>query len=500
VWDDLAVESARLPVGDGVILAIDQGSSSTRCIAFDADLTPLASATSAVATLRPAPGMVEHDADQLLAGALSAVSATRDAVASRPVSAIGIANQTETFVLWEVESGRPVTPVVSWQDQRAAELCRTLEARPEAASVAAVTGLALDPTFSAPKLAWLFERDPDLARRAATGELLFGDVACWLAWQLSDGGHVCEPSNACRTLLVDLDRLSWDEGLLRLFDIPAGLLPEIRPSDGSGLQTASRLGFEAPIAAMLGDQPAALYGQGCTRPRMAALTLGTGAFLWLNVGSSRPQPPPGVLATAAWETLAGGRTYALEAFGANAGNALAILRGMGLLPGQGMTEAPDWSRPHPVMVAAPAGLGTPHWHPADRITILGASSATGSAELAGAALAGVAHQVVDALDAQDAARTMDTVRVGGGLAADGALLQAVADLSGLELEVSAELEATARGIAAMAAEAVGLRTAGENAHIVAQRVAPALDPAGRERERLRWREAVEVHVAERMGE
>jgi glycerol kinase len=500
VWDDRQVESARLPVGDGVILAMDQGSSSTRCIAFDAGLKPLANAVSPVATLRPAAGMVEHDAEELLAGTLSALARTREAVASRQVAAIGIANQTETFVLWEAETGRAVTPVVSWQDQRAAELCRMLEAMPEAASVTALTGLALDPTFSAPKLAWLFECDPDLARRAATGELLFGDVACWLAWQLSDGGHVSEPSNASRTLLVDLDRLAWDGGLMRLFGIPAALLPVIRPSDGSGLHTASRLGFEAPIAAMLGDQPAALYGQGCTRPRMAALTLGTGAFLWLNVGSSRPQPPPGVLATAAWETLAGGRTYALEAFGANAGNALEILRGLGLLPEQGAVPVPDWSRPHPIVVAAPSGLGTPHWNPADRITMLGASSATGTPELAGAALAGIAHQIVDALDAQDAARTMDTVRVGGGLAADTALLQAVADLSGLELEVSAELEATARGIAAMAAEAIGLRSAGEDEHAVAQRVAPLLDAAGRERERLRWREAVAVHVAERTGE
>ena len=251
---------------------------------------------------------------------------------------------------------------------------------------------------------------------------------------------------------------------------------------------------------MLGDQPAALYGQGCRRPRMAALTLGTGAFLWLNAGPSRPQPPPGVLATAAWETLAGGRTYALEAFGANAGNALAILRELGLLPAQGAVPAPDWSRPHPIVVAAPSGLGTPHWHPADRITMLGASSATGADELAGAALAGIAHQIVDALDAQDAARTMDTVRVGGGLAADTALLQAVADLSGIELEVSSELEATARGIAAMAAEAVGLRTAGEDEHTVARRVSPLLDRSGRERERLRWREAVAVHMAERTGE
>ncbi len=494
------MKSARLPVDDGVILAIDQGSSSTRCIAFDRQLKPLATAVSPVATLRPAAGMVEHEPDALLAGALSAVERTREAVAASPVAAVGIANQTETFVLWEAETGRPVTPVVSWQDQRAADLCRTLAAGPGAGAVAALTGLGLDPTFSAPKLAWLFERDPALLRRAESGELLFGDVACWLAWHLSAGGHVSEPSNACRTLLVDLDSLAWDDRLRQLFGVPAALLPEIRPSDGSGLRTAAAIGFEAPIAAMLGDQPAALYGQGCIRPRMAALTLGTGAFLWLNAGASRPAPPPGVLATAAWQTRAGGRTYALEAFGANAGNALAILRGMGLLPAAGAAVAPDWRRAHPIVVAAPSGLGTPRWHTADRITMLGATSATGADDIAGAALAGIAHQIVDALDAQEAATTMDTIRVGGGLAADAALLQAVADLSGLELEVSAELEATARGIASMAAESVSMREPGESLPQIARRVSPALDASARDRERTRWREAVEVHMAERTGE
>jgi glycerol kinase len=310
---------------------------------------------------------------------------------------------------------------------------------------------------------------------------------------------VTEPSNACRTLLVDLDRLSWDDDLQRLFGVPAAILPVIRPSDGSLLVTTGEVGCEAPIAAMLGDQPAALYGQGCTRPRMAALTLGTGAFLWLNVGPSRPQPPPGVLATAAWQTVAGGTSYALEAFGANGGNALEILRGLGLLPARGTVVELDWSRPHPIVVPAPAGLGTPHWHGVDRITVLDASSATDARDVAGAAVAGIAHQIVDALDAQDAARSMDSVRVGGGLAADAGLLQAVADLSGIELEVSAELEATARGIAAMAAESIGLREVGDHSPKVSRRVAPRLDSSARDRERLRWAEAVAVHVADRTG-
>ncbi len=499
MWDDPCVGNAQLPVDDGLILAIDQGSSSTRCVAFDSQLRAVASASSPVATSRPGVGMVEHDAVELLAGVRSAISRVRDEISGTAVVALGIASQTETFVLWEADGGRPATPIVSWQDQRAADLCRRLEQRPEAALVASRTGLRLDPTFSAPKLAWLFERDPALLRRADRGELLFGDIACWLAWHLSAGGHVTEPSNACRTLLIDLDRLAWDEDLQRLFGVPAAMLPVIRPSDGSLLVTTGEVGCEAPIAAMLGDQPAALYGQGCTRPRTAALTLGTGAFLWLNVGAERPNPPPGVLATAAWQTVSGGPSYALEAFGANGGNALGILRQLGLLPSRGTVVEPDWRRPHPIVVPAPAGLGTPHWHAVDRITVLDASSATDAGDMAGAALAGIAHQIVDALDAQDAAHSMDSVRVGGGLAADAGLLQAVADLSGIELQVSVELEATARGIAAMAAESIGLRGAGDHTPRVARRVAPRLDPAARERERLRWSEAVTVHKAERAG-
>lgn len=437
--------------------------------------------------------MVEHDPDELLAGALEAISevVAGDAAA---VAAIGIASQTESFLLWERDGGRAVTPVVSWQDQRAGDLCAAL-GQPEADAVRAKTGLALDPTFSAPKLAWLFDADASLRDRAEAGELLFADVAGWLAWHLSGGeAHVTEPSNACRSLLVDLKTLRWDGELLDLFAVPAALLPEIVPSDDPDVRTSSAVaGLESPLAAMLGDQPAALYGQGCTSSRMAALTLGTGAFLLLNVGGDPPEPPPGVLASPAWVKRASGPTYVLEAFCANAGNALDMLPALGF-SADGASRAPDWSSPHPVVVPAPAGLGTPRWHGADRITVLGASSSTTATDLGAAALAGVAHQIADALEAVDASGSADVLRVGGGLSAHEGLLQAVADLSGLTLDVVAEPEATARGIATLAAEAVGFLDETGSAPAIVNCIAPRLDDAGRARERSRWEDAVEIHV------
>ena len=477
-----------------VILALDQGSSSTRCVAYDCRLIQRGSAVRPVATQRPSPGTVEHDPDALLSGAVEAIREVVYGLDGR-IAGIGIANQMESFVLWERESGRAASPVVSWQDRRASDVCAAIGTSAEAAAIPAITGLALDTTFSAPKLAWLFGADASLRARAETGELLFGDVACWLTWHLCGGtAHVTEPSNACRSLLVDLETRRWHAGLLELFDVPAALLPEIRASDDPGACTSDAvLGFEAPVAALLGDQPAALYGQGCTSPRTAVLTLGTGAFVWLNIGSRRAEPPRGVLATAAWELRTAGPTYAFEAFCSNAGNALGMLPALGFAAGDA-GRAPDWSLPHPVVVPAPAGLGTPHWHAVDRISVLGASSTTTAADLALAGVAGVAHQIVDAMDSVDARGAADVLRVGGGLSAHEGLVQAVADLSGLELEVTSEPEATARGVAALAATAVGVLDAGVAAPPIARRVTPRLDEDGRARERSRWNDALEVHM------
>ena len=478
-----------------MILALDQGSSSTRCVAYDRRLQQCGSAVRRVATDRPSPGIVEHDPDELLAGALAVISEVVAGLGGG-VAGIGIANQMESFVLWERATGRAVSPVVSWQDQRAGALCAAIGRGDGAAAIRAKTGLALDPTFSAPKLAWLFEADSELRERAAAGELLFGDIACWLGWHLSGGAaHVTEPSNACRALLVDLETLEWDAGLLELFGVPACLLPEIRPSNGLSACTDEKVtGFEAPLGAMLGDQPAALYGQGCTSPRMATLTLGTGAFVWLNLGAEPPLPPHGVLATAAWDLVDEGPTYAFEAFCANAGNALGLLPALGFAATGSAATAPDWSRPHPVVVLAPAGLGTPHWHDADRITVLGASGVTTAADLAAAGVAGIAHQITDALEAVDARRAADVLRVGGGLAAHEGLVQAVADLSGLTLEVAADLEATARGIATLVARTVGLLDGDPPEPSIVRTVAPRLDEARRGQERRRWEDALDVHL------
>jgi glycerol kinase len=231
-----------------VILALDQGSSSTRCIAYDRDLRQRGAAVRRVETRRPAPGMVEHDPGELLAGAREAIAEVVGELGS-PVGAVGIACQTESFVLWERDTGRAVTPVVSWQDQRAADLTASVAGRPEAAVVRAKTGLTLDPTFSAPKVAWLLDADPELRRLAEAGELAFGDVAGWLAWHLGDGtAHVAEPSNACRTLLVDLGTLRWDDELIELFGVPAALLPDIRRSDDPGVHLSAP-GLDAPLTA-----------------------------------------------------------------------------------------------------------------------------------------------------------------------------------------------------------------------------------------------------------
>jgi len=457
-----------------VILAVDQGSSSSRCLVLSARpgdhgglapaLTVLAAAGSDLPTALPRPGWVEHDPDDITLSVRQSITAALGASGASwtDVCAIGIAAQTETFIVWERATGRPVYPAISWRDCRAADICRGLSARGDAQEIRRRTGLPLQSAFSAPKLRWLLDEIDGGQRRAAAGELLFGDVNCWLTWQLSGGSaHVAEPSMASRTMLFGLADLAWDPDLLDLFDIPAAMLPEVRPTAGRIAMTdPSIAGGAAPVCATVGDQQAALFGQRCFDPGQAKLTLGTGAFLWCQAGAEPPAiQPDGVVASCAWQVGRQAR-YGLEGFVPNAGSVVAWLRGLGVLRdgawpaiGEGaLTRAARAGTSGVWCVPAVYGLGTPAWSGPAGADIIGLTVTSTAADVGEAALLGVAHQVADAVDAVGAAlpEPLTAIRVDGGMASNESLLQAIADVCGAALERPSCAEATALGVGALA--------------------------------------------------
>ncbi len=319
----------------GVILAVDQGSSSSRCVVLGDGLRPVATASRPLASDFPGPGRVEHDPLEIIGGVRAAVAeALGRAGADWPdVAGIGLAAQTETFVVWEASTGRPVYPAISWRDTRASDRCDKLRAAGHEAAVRSSTGLPLEPAFSAAKLAWLLDELPGARRAATSGELLFGDVGCWLTWHLSGGAvHVTDPSMASRTMLFNLAAGGWDPAMLDLFGVPAAMLPAVAPTAGRlAVTSAAACGGLATIGAIVGDQQAALFGQRCWQPGMTKLTLGTGAFLWCNAGTAPPvSAPAGVVSTCAWQ-IGDVVTYALEGFVPNAGAVTTWLRQLGVL-------------------------------------------------------------------------------------------------------------------------------------------------------------------------
>ena len=477
-----------------IVLAIDQGSSSSRCVALDRALRPLALASRPVASSFPQPGWVEHDADELLGSVLGAVA---DGIGQAgatwaDVAGIGLAAQTETFVVWERGSGRPVYPAISWRDGRAAARCDELRRAGHEPEVRERTGLPLQPAFSAAKLSWLLGSVPGARRRAAAGELLFGDVNSWLTWNLSGGRvHATEPSMAARTMLFNLAASAWDPALLDLFGIPAAMLPSVTGTAGRLAVTDPRAcGGRAVIGASVGDQQAALYGQRCWSEGMAKLTLGTGAFLWCHAGPAPPaRVPPGVVASCAWqfegrragregqagregrpgeeerpgrEERAGEQTaYALEGFVPNAGGITTWLRQLGILADGdwpvirgGAIAAAARHGPAGGLWCVPAlfGLGTPRWDAAPRADLTGLTAATTAADVAEAALLGVAYQIADAIDAvgQGITGPWQAIRTDGGMSRNDSLLQAIADLTGTTLERPVADEVTALGAGALA--------------------------------------------------
>ena len=490
------------------ILALDQGTTSSRAILFDRAGQAVASAQQEFPQHFPQPGWVEHDAHDLwrtqLACARQVLRAAR--IDAAQVAGIGIANQRETTVLWERASGAPVARAIVWQDRRTAPHCERLRAAGHAPLIAARTGLELDAYFSATKLAWLLAHVPGARARAERGELAFGTVDSWLAFQLC-GRHVTDASNASRTMLFNLHSLDWDPTLLALFDIPAALLPQIVPSAGVlGMSHAHWFGRPVAVAGIAGDQQAATFGQACHQPGMVKNTYGTGCFMLMHAGATAPVSTHRLLSTVGWQV--GGETaYLLEGSVFMGGATVQWLRdNLGIIPAAPAVEALAASVPDSggvLLVPAFVGMGAPYWDPHARAALLGMSRGSGAAHIARAALEAIAYQSAELLGAmqQDVGVAgagvsgLTEVRADGGAASNDLLMQFQADLLGVPVIRPRVTETTALGAAFLAGLALGFWTGRDE--IAAQwQAARRFDPGMGEDERrekmARWRRAVAV--------
>ncbi len=445
------------------LLALDQGTTSSRAIVFDVEGRPLALAQEPFEQYFPKPGWVEHDAMEIWRTQLSTARAAlaQAGVGAAEVAAIGITNQRESVVLWERHSGRPVSRAIVWQDRRTAETISDLQRAGLAAGIRAKTGLLLDPYFSASKIAWLLQ-DPGLRRRAEAGELAAGTIDSWLIWNLTAGKvHATDPSNASRTLLYDIHRGVWDRELLAIFNIPESLLPTVLPSSSLfGHSAPEWFGGGIAVHGVLGDQQAALFGQGCLQKGMAKNTYGTGAFLVMNTGAT-PLYGDGVLTTVAWQLAGEELEYALEASIFIAGAAVQWLKdGLGLIKESSEVEelaASVASSEGVFFVPALAGLASPHWDPYARGLLIGLTRGSGRGHIARATLEAIALQTYDAVLAMEkAGARLASLRVDGGAASNDLLMQIQADVLAKNVERPAVTETTALGAARMAAHGLGV--------------------------------------------
>ena len=468
-----------------MLLAIDQGTTGTTCLVVDQALAIRGRGFRELTQHFPAPGLVEHDAEEIWETVLAAAEAAlADAgVGPGELRALGIASQRETTVLWDRTTGRAVAPALVWQDRRTAVRCAELPVD----LIRERTGLVPDPYFSATKLEWLLEHT------GTAGDLAFGTVDSWLAWKLT-GEHVTDVSNASRTMLLSLDSLTWDNELLALFSVSRSLLPAVVSSSGE-LGEATLLGATMPLSGLAGDQQAALFGQACLVPGRAKVTYGTGAFVLANAGTERPRPAPGVLATVAWRLGDEPTVYALEGSVFVAGAAIQWLRdGLGLIEDAAETEALARSvagTDGVYFVPALTGLGSPHWRADARGLISGLTRGTRRVHLVRAALEAIAFQTRDVLAAMKL--DLELLRADGGGAANAFLLQFQADVARLPVEVPTEREATALGAAALAGLGAGVLPDPfelERAWRCAARYEPALDATEAERLVAGWHDAV----------
>lgn len=444
------------------ILAIDQGTTSTRAILFDRAGSPVATAQRELRQIYPQSGWVEHDPEEIWQAVLETC---RQVLAdeARQVAAIGITNQRETTILWDRETGKPLHNAIVWQDRRSAEACRAIAEAGHAPLIAERTGLVPDPYFSASKLAWLLDTMDGARAQAEAGKLAFGTIDSFLLWRLTGGAvHATDATNASRTGLFDIHRQVWDDDLLDLWRIPAALLPEVRDSAGDFGETSPGLFDHAiPIRGVAGDQQAASIGQACFETGMAKSTYGTGCFMMLNTGGAPVASTNRLLTTVAYR-LDGQPAYALEGSIFVAGAAVQWLRDeLKIIDAAPDTEAMAEGLPSNrgvYMVPAFTGLGAPHWDPDARGALFGLTRDTGTAEIARAALEAVAYQSHDLLDAmaKDHGQPIQTLRIDGGMAANDWLAQFLADILNLRVDRPEVIETTALGAAFLAGLGAGL--------------------------------------------
>ncbi len=485
------------------ILALDQGTTSSRAIVFDHDGAIRAVAQKEFTQIFPTAGWVEHDPGEIWASQIGvAVEALgRAQVRPNELAAIGITNQRETTIVWDRDTGEPVYNAIVWQDRRTADYCEALKAQGAGETIQAKTGLLIDAYFSASKIRWILDNVPGAKARADAGKLAFGTVDSWLVWKLTGRAtHITDVSNASRTMLFNIHTLKWDEQLLGLFGVPASMLPEVRSSSEVYGTVSNMLGIASvPIAGIAGDQQAALFGQMCLQPGMSKNTYGTGCFLLQNIGTTPTRSTQRLVTTVAWQI--GGRTeYALEGSVFIGGAVVQWIRdGLGLIRTAAEIEplaASVSDNGGIYLVPAFAGLGAPHWDPYARGTIVGITRGTSSGHIARAALESIAYQVADLLDAMaaDAGIPLTELRVDGGAATNNMLMQFQADLLGVPVVRPAVTETTALGAAYLAGLAVGFWKSMDDVSgqwKVDRRFEPAMPRAAAAALRRRWTQALE---------
>jgi glycerol kinase len=483
------------------VLAIDQGTTSSRAIVFDAELRPLATAQREFRQIYPAPGLVEHDPEDIWS---SVVATANDALAQTglgpgDIAAIGITNQRETTLIWDRATGKPIHNAIVWQDRRTEDICAALRAQGREADIAAKTGLVLDPYFSATKIAWLLDHVAGAREAAEAGQLAFGTIDTYLIWRLTGGRvHATDATNAARTLLFDIRRGQWDAELAETFRVPLAILPDVKDCIAD-YGTTAIFGGAIPIRGVAGDQQAATIGQGCFTPGMMKSTYGTGCFALLNIGASPVASRNRLLTTIAYQ-IGGKRTYALEGAIFVAGAAVQWLRdGLKLVAAASDTDALA-ARSDPAeqvyLVPAFVGLGAPYWDAQARGAMFGLTRNSGAPEFARAALEAVGYQTRDLIEAMHAdwpGAAGTVLRVDGGMTASDTAMQFLADILNAPVDRPAIMETTAMGAAYLAGLSAGLYPdfdgfAGRWQR--ERRFEPRMDAATRERKWQGWRDAV----------